>query len=115
MAVICGSFLMGCGSGTAPDAPRYELVPGPTLVTTLADRTDVVAGALVYDADGHPVPGVAVTFCATAGQLAPGEGLTNAVGAVGVAWSVPVASDTAVLSAGTDGACAVPVAVVLPR
>lgn len=117
MAVIAGSFLVGCGSsegGLAP--PAYTLLPASAQYVLWQDRTDVIAGVTVLDAKtGQPVSGVAVTFCATRGAFDPVESTTGPLGVAPVAWSVAVAADTAVLSAGVAPACGTPIAVALPR
>jgi len=59
--------------------------------------------ALVTDAYGNPVPEVALHFTTHTGSIAPGRGVTDSHGRVGLAWSVGNHSGDLTLSGSATG------------
>lgn len=97
--MLAAVVLAGCGSGDAGDPVRPVADPeAASLVVLQAPPAAGVAGARLLeliavralDADGEPVPGVAVTFAVVAGggSVSPASAVTDAEGIARTGWTL---------------------------
>ncbi len=89
LPVLLIGIAVACGESTAPEArpAALERVGGDRqeafAFTTLPEPLQV----RVTDGQGQPIPGVAVTWSASAGTLSLTQGVTNASGVAATAWT----------------------------
>lgn len=107
VAIAAYVTLSGCGDGTAPLVPStVQVVAGDQQVVTAATAVPVIPSVKVLATNGKPVPGVNVTFVATAGSgtVVGGTQVTDATGVARItSWTVGTKAGPNTLTVTAEG------------